>query len=110
MTVSDPPLRPTAFLDRDGVLNVDFGYVGRVQDLEWIEGAPEAVGRLNRLGYLVIVVTNQSGIGRGYYGHEDMEAVHQALVEHLALSGERIDPFYASPYHPEAVVEEFRHP
>ena len=110
MTVPDPPLRPTAFLDRDGVLNVDFGYVGRVEDLEWIPGAPEAVRRLNDLGYLVIVITNQSGIGRGYYGHEDMEAVHQALSGRLAESGARIDAFYASPYHPEAVIDEFRHP
>jgi D-glycero-D-manno-heptose 1,7-bisphosphate phosphatase len=102
--------RPAAFLDRDGVLNVDLGYVHRVEDLAWIEGAPAAVRRLNDAGYLVIVVTNQSGIGRGYYDEAAMDAVHDALREHLAFAGAALDAIYACPFHPEAVVERFRHP
>ncbi len=60
-------LKPAAFFDRDGVFNEDQGYVHRLEDLVWIPGGPRAVRRLNDLGYLVTVVTNQSGIGRGYY-------------------------------------------
>ena len=102
--------RPAAFLDRDGVLNVDLGYVHRVEDLQWIEGAPQAVRRLNEAGYLVILVTNQSGIGRGYYDEAAMDRVHDALRAHLASGQARIDAIYACPYHPEAEIETFRHP
>jgi D-glycero-D-manno-heptose 1,7-bisphosphate phosphatase len=103
--------RKAAFLDRDGVLNVDHGYVHRVEDLQVIDGAPEAVRRLNDAGYLVIVVTNQSGIGRGYYDEAAMHAVHARLVERFAdQAGAHIDAFYHCPFHPDAPVERFRHP
>ncbi len=107
--MSDTP-RPAAFLDRDGVLNIDLGYVHRTEDLTWIEGAPAAIKRLNDAGYWVIVVTNQSGIGRGYYDEAAMDAVHDALRGHVAAAGARIDAIYACPFHPEAALEHFRHP
>jgi D-glycero-D-manno-heptose 1,7-bisphosphate phosphatase len=102
--------RPAAFLDRDGVINVDLGYVHRIEDLAWIEGAPQAIARLNRAGYLVIVVTNQSGIGRGYYDEAAMDAVHAEIRARLAAQGARIDAIYACPFHPEAEIARFRHP
>jgi len=102
--------RKAAFLDRDGVLNVDRGYVHRLEDLEWIEGAQAAVGRLNAAGYLVLVVTNQSGIGRGYYDEAALDAVHAKMRADFAAAGGRIDAFYACPFHPDAAEDRYRHP
>jgi D-glycero-D-manno-heptose 1,7-bisphosphate phosphatase len=102
--------RPAAFFDRDGVFNVDTGYTHRLEGIEWIPGGPQAVRRLNDLGYLVIVVTNQSGIGRGYYDETAMEAVHDALRAHIAERGGHIDAIYFAPHHEEAVLDHYRHP
>ncbi|MGH7012533.1 MAG: D-glycero-alpha-D-manno-heptose-1,7-bisphosphate 7-phosphatase [Caulobacteraceae bacterium] len=96
--------------DRDGVLNVDHGYVGEVHRLEWIEGARAAIVRLNRAGILVIVATNQSGVARGFFTLDDVEAVHARLQADLAAQGGRIDAFYACPFHPEATIAQYRHP
>jgi D-glycero-D-manno-heptose 1,7-bisphosphate phosphatase len=100
--------RPAAFLDRDGVFNEDLGYVRAPEDLVWIEGGPQAVRRLNDLGYWVILVTNQSGIGRGYYDEAAMHAVHDALKAHLATAGAHIDAVYFAPHHEDAVIEHYR--
>lgn len=109
-TAPSQPLRPALFLDRDGVLNEDRGYVSRWEDFRWIDGAREAVATFNRAGWLVIVVTNQSGVGRGYYTEEAMHALHARMVEDLAAAGGRIDAFYHAPQHPEAPLEAYRHP
>jgi D-glycero-D-manno-heptose 1,7-bisphosphate phosphatase len=98
------------FLDRDGVLNEDQGYVHRWEDFRWIAGAKEAVAAFNRAGWLVIVVTNQSGVGRGYYTEADMHALHARMGEELAAAGGRIDAFYYAPHHPEAMLDAYRHP
>lgn len=105
-----PPLRPALFLDRDGVLNEDRGYVSRWEDFAWIPGARAAVGAFNRAGWLVIVVTNQSGVGRGYYTEDAMHALHARMQEDLAAAGARIDAFYHAPQHPEAKEDVYRHP
>jgi D-glycero-D-manno-heptose 1,7-bisphosphate phosphatase len=109
-TASSPLLRPALFLDRDGVLNEDHGYVYRWEDFRWIPGAKAAVAAFNRAGWLVIVVTNQSGVGRGYYSEDDVRALHARMAEDLAASGAHIDAFYYAPHHPEAPVEAYRHP
>lgn len=106
----DPFSRPALFLDRDGVLNEDRGYVHRWEDFTWIPGARETVAAFNRAGWLVIVVTNQSGVGRGYYPEDDVHALHARMREDLARAGARIDAFYHAPQHPEAPVEAYRHP
>lgn len=104
------PPRPALFLDRDGVLNEDHGYVSRWEDFRWIAGAREAVAAFNRAGWLVIVVTNQSGVGRGFYTEDDMHALHGRMAQDLAAVGGHIDAFYFAPHHPEAADDAYRHP
>ena len=103
-------LRPALFLDRDGVLNEDPGYVYRWEDFRWIPGARETVAAFNRAGWLVIVVTNQSGVGRGYYTEADVHQLHERMAQDLARVGGRIDAFYHAPHHPDATLEIYRHP
>jgi D-glycero-D-manno-heptose 1,7-bisphosphate phosphatase len=102
--------RPALFLDRDGVLNEDQGYVHRWEDFRWISGARETVAAFNRAGWLVIVVTNQSGVGRGYYTEADMHTLHARMAEDLVAAGAHIDAFYFCPQHPEAAEAVYRHP
>src|SRR5258708_6566006 len=91
----------TALTAPSWVLNEDHGYVSRWEDFRWIAGAREAVAAFNRAGWLVIVVTNQSGVGRGYYTEDAMHALHGRMAEELAAVGGRIDAFYHAPQHPD---------
>jgi D-glycero-D-manno-heptose 1,7-bisphosphate phosphatase len=100
--------RPAAFLDRDGVINLDKQYVHRPDQIEWIEGSREGVRRLNDLGYRVVVLTNQAGVGHGYYAEDDVRALHAWMQEQLAEHGAFIDAFYYCPFHPQARIERYR--
>jgi len=100
--------RAAVFLDRDGVLNEDTGYVVDPHKLKWIEGAREAVKAINEAGYFAFVVTNQSGVARGLYEESDVQALHTWMADDLATIGARIDDFEYCPDHPEAVVERYR--
>jgi len=104
----DRELRPAVFLDRDGTLNVEKDYLYRVEDFEFIPGAPEAIKLLKDAGYLVIVVTNQSGVARGYYSLEDVARLHEHLSSCLAPLNVRIDGYYVCPHHPTAGVGAFK--
>lgn len=93
--------RPAAFLDRDGVINVDTGYVGHVEDFRFIDGAKPALARLAAAGYLLVVVTNQSGIARGYYSEADFEAVTAHMRAELSAAGAPIACVLHCPHLPE---------
>ncbi len=95
------------FFDRDGVLNVDVDYLYKISDLRWIEGAREAVAYLNKLGYKIFVVTNQSGIARGYYTVAQMQELHEYMLREIAACGGKIDKIYYCPHHKEGKVAEF---
>lgn len=100
--------RPAVFFDRDGVLNIDKAYVHQIEDFEWVAGAREAIKLCNDLGYLTFVVTNQSGVARGYYGIEAIQTLHDWMSRDLAEIGAHIDEFQYCPYHEEGVVPEWR--
>ncbi len=102
--------RPAAFLDRDGVLIEDVGYPHRPDQLRLTPGAGAAVARLKAAGYVTVIVTNQSGVARGYFSLEQMQAFNALLVERLAQDGGVIDAVYACPYHAEAADPRWRHP
>lgn len=98
-------MKPAVFLDRDGTLNEEVGYLARAEDLRLLPGAATAVAELNARGIPVVVVTNQSGIGRGYYGWPDFEAVMGRMGELLAEEGARVDAVYAAAHHEQGVGE-----
>lgn len=103
---SDLP-RPAAFLDRDGVINIDSGYPHRIDDLVFTPTAANAIRRLNAASYWTIVVTNQSGVARGMFTLEDVDIFHAEMQRRLAVHGAAIDAFYVAPYHPDGVVLDF---
>lgn len=89
------------FLDRDGTINHDTGYVSNPDELVLLPGAAVAIKRLNKNGIKAIVVTNQSGVGRGYFTEADVRAVNERLEELLLLDGARLDGIYYCPHRPE---------
>jgi D-sedoheptulose 7-phosphate isomerase/D-glycero-D-manno-heptose 1,7-bisphosphate phosphatase len=99
--------RPGVLLDRDGTIIIDHGYVGSIDRVDIIDGAPEAIAGFNQAGIPVAVVTNQAGVARGYYGLDDVAAVHDYLARRLAEHGAHIDMFAYCPYHPDGIVAGF---
>jgi D-glycero-D-manno-heptose 1,7-bisphosphate phosphatase len=97
------------FLDRDGTLNEEVGYLCRPEDVVLIPGAREAVARLNARGIPVLVVTNQAGIGRGKYGWDDFQAVMDRIKALLVLGGAHLDGVYAAAHHPKGLGD-YAHP
>ncbi|WP_127448793.1 D-glycero-beta-D-manno-heptose 1,7-bisphosphate 7-phosphatase [Veillonella sp. 3310] len=100
--------RNVLFLDRDGVINVDVGYLSDPAQLEFIPGAIEAMKEAQTRGYDIIVVTNQSGVARGYYTEEDVQALHAEMSRRLEAEGVHILAYYYCPHHPEGTVEEYK--
>ena len=100
--------RPAVFLDRDGTINEQMGYVNHLSRFQLLPGVARAIRSLNEAGLPVVVVTNQSGLARGYFPESLLEAVHAEMYRLLAQEGARLDGLYVCPHHPEAKEERFR--
>jgi D-glycero-D-manno-heptose 1,7-bisphosphate phosphatase len=96
------------FLDRDGTMIQDVGYLRRFEDVRWFASTIDAVRLMNRAGFLVFVVTNQSGIARGVIDPDFVPAVHQRMAAALESGGARVDGWFYCPHHPRGEVEAYR--
>lgn len=96
------------FLDRDGTINQEVEYLHRPSDLVILPGVTEGLRRLKEKGFKLVVVTNQAGVARGYYGEEDVIALHQYLNRLLMEEGAGIDSFFYCPHHPEHGIGEYK--
>ena len=101
-------MRKALFLDRDGVINIEKHYLHKIEDFEFSPGIIEVMRQYQQEGYALVVVTNQSGIGRGYYTEEAFWKLTEWMKQTLAAQGVIIEGVYFSPYHPEKGVGEYR--
>ena len=101
-------MKPAVFLDRDGTLIEDVGYLDRLDQMTVFPWTVDVIRALNRAGLAVVVVTNQSGIARGLFTEAFVEEMHRHLSARLAAGGARIDAYYYCPHHPDGVVEAYR--
>ena len=102
--MSTIPGVPAVFLDRDGTINEDVGYLTDLAELRIYPFAPDAIRLLRRAGYAIVVVTNQGGIGRGVLAESLVQRTHQQMAERLTRAGAVVDAWYYCPHHPESVV------
>lgn len=108
MAKPTPTPEKAVFLDRDGVLNHDSGYVFRTSDLQILPGVPQTLLALKNAGYLLVVITNQSGVARGMFSLSDVESFHRYMrAEIVRQGGPELDAIYTCPHHPDGTVPEF---
>jgi len=96
------------FLDRDGVINVEKNYVYRIEDFEFVEGIFEFCEVVQQLDFKIFIITNQAGIGRGYYTTDDFDRLTKWMLAQFSAHGTRIEKVYYCPYHPVAGIGEYR--
>ena len=101
-------LSPALFLDRDGVINVDTNFLYKIEDVEWIEGIFSLAATATRLGYKMVVVTNQSGVARGHFTAEDVETLMDWMVAEFAARETPLTAYYYCPFHPGHGDERYR--
>jgi D-glycero-D-manno-heptose 1,7-bisphosphate phosphatase len=100
--------KPAVFLDRDGVINIDHGYVSDEHDFEYVEGVFEATKKLQDMGYMLVLVTNQSGIARGMFSEDRFLSLTQWMDWNFSDNGVEFDGFYYCPHHPEHGVGDYK--
>jgi len=101
-------VNPAVFLDRDGTLIEERGYLSRLDGIRFFPWSVDAVRLLNRAGFAVVVLTNQSGVARGYFDEAFVRETHRVLGERIGAGGGRIDAFYYCPHYPDGTVEAYR--
>ena len=97
-----------AFLDRDGVINEDTGYLINIKDFKWIEGAIEALKILKENNFLIIIISNQSGVSRGYFSKKDVHNLHKWINLQLSEHNVKIDDFFFATEHPDTETSKTR--
>ena len=100
-----------AFLDRDGVINsgkLNNGYVGSLKHFKWVLGAIKAIKYLNEKNYKVVVVTNQSGVARGFFTIKDVKTIHAYIQKRLKENDAKIDAFYFCPFHKDGIIKKYK--
>jgi len=100
--------RPAVFLDRDGTIIHEVGYLSRPEQVELLPGAIEGLQHLQQCGYALVIVSNQSGVARGYFPESAIHAVHRHLIEILEARGIHLAGMYYCPHHPEGTVQKYR--
>lgn len=101
-------MKKVIFLDRDGTINVEKDYLHKIEDFQFEEGALEGLKIFKELGYKVVVVTNQSGIARGYYTENDLQKLNNYMMEKVKEAGGEIEKCFYCPHHPEKGIEEYK--
>ncbi len=101
-------LKPVVFLDRDGTINYDAGYINHVDNFIIYPYAAQAIRMLNEKGFLVIIITNQSGLARGFFNENTLEEIHSYMISQLRKKGAEIDGIYFCPHDPNAKIEKYK--
>src|SRR4030043_116157 len=101
--------RPAVFIDRDGTINEQMGYINHLSRFHLIPGVADAIRLLNKNGFLAIIITNQSGVARGYFTMELLYEVHSLMIETLRRDGANIDAVFFCPHYPGGKVPEYSH-
>ena len=100
-----------AFLDRDGVINsskINKGYIGNIKDFKWIKGSKQTIKYLKSKNYKIVIVTNQSGIARGYFSYRDVQKLHKFLERELEKISTYVDKIYFCPYHIDGIIKKYK--
>lgn len=102
-------MNKAVFLDRDGTLNFDVGYLSKIEDIYIFDGVVSSLKKLKDAGYLNVIITNQSGIARGLFTLSNLKTIHEKFLNLLSYKGEcLIDDIFFSPYHKDGIIEEFK--
>ena len=101
-------MNKAVFLDRDGTINVEKHYLYKIEDFEFLPGVFEGLRLLKCAGYLLVIITNQSGIARGYYTEEDFQILNDWMTDELSRQGIKVESVYFCPHFPEAAIEKYK--